>query len=117
MLTLKTTNYNRDGSKHLSTIRNVVYLNQLNQEVSHVLEDCGVANSKIKSPTIYHDLDVLLSKLKSLNNMIINKVSLITSDLNGKISVKRIIIEEKAAQKIKNHIITTTTTYVSNRGK
>ena len=98
MLTLKTTNYNREGSNHVSTIKNIVCLNQLNQEVSHVLEGCVVAKSKIESHIIYHELDVLLRKLKSLNNTIISKVSLVTSDINCTTSVKRFLIEEKADQ-------------------
>ena len=98
MPTLKSTDYNREGTKRVSTIRNIVCLNQLNQEVSHVLEDCDVARSKIESPIIYHELDVLLRKLKSLNNTIISKVSLVTSDINCTTSVKRFLIEEKADQ-------------------
>ena len=103
MPTLKTTDYNREGTKRLSTIRNIVCLNQLNQDVFNVLEECVLTISKIKNAIIYHRLDVSLCKLKSSNQMIIDKVSALTTDLNCKTCVKRILIEEKAAKKILSH--------------
>ena len=71
MPTLKTTDYNREGTKRVSTVRNIVCLHQLNQEVSHVLEECVVVTSKIDNPIICQDFIKLLDKLKSINDMII----------------------------------------------
>ena len=95
MPTLKSTDYNREGTKHLSTIHNIVCLHQLNEEVFNVLEDCQKAQSKIKNPIVHHDFQNLLNKLKKLNNTIINKVSMMTTDLNCKTAVKRLLKEEE----------------------
>ena len=96
MPTLKSTDYNREGTKHLSTIHNLVCVTQLNQELFKVLEECQQAKSKIDRPILYKKFDNLLKKLKYLDNTIINKISALTTDLNCKTAVKRFIHEEIA---------------------
>ena len=93
---MKSTDYNREGTKHLSTIHNIVCVTQLKQEVFNVLEEFQKAQSKIDHPIVHHEFDNLFKKLKHLNNTIINKVSMMTTDLNCKTAVKRLLKEEKA---------------------
>jgi hypothetical protein len=99
MPTLKTTDYNREGTTRVLTVKNIVCLHQLNQEVSHVLEKCVVVTSKIDNPIISQDIIDLLDKLKSINDIIITKVTSLTTDLNCKTKVNIFIIEENAALK------------------
>ena len=99
MPTLKTTDYNREGTKRVSTVKNIVCLHQLNKEVSHLLEECVGVTSKIENPIVSKDIIDLLDKLKPINDIIITKITSLTTDLNCKTSVKRFLIEEKAAQK------------------
>ena len=117
MPTLKSNDYNREGAKRVSTIQNIVCLHQLNKEVSHLLEECVGVTSKILNPIVSKDIINLLDKLKSINDIVITKVTSLTTDLNCKTKVKRFIIEENAAQNATAKIMTTPTTCDSNKRK
>ena len=117
MPTLKSNDYNREGAKRVSTIQNIVCLHQLNKEVSHLLEECVGVTYKIENSIVSKDIINLLDKLKSINDIVITKVTSLTTDLNCKTKVKRFILEENAAQNATARIITTPMTSGSNKRK
>ena len=117
MPTLKSTDCNREGTKHLSTIHNLVCVTQLNQEVFKVLEECQQAKTQIDRPIVYNNFDILLNKLQGLNNTIINKISALTTDLNCKTRVKRFVQEEIAVSNKKRHLTTVSSLCLRNQKK